>query len=219
MKKELKEDKDANIKLYDKFYKDGGWSHKPMDCRKAVARINILPQIGNWSSKKVLDIGCGMGQDASVIAEDGHYVTGIDLSSEGIEYAKVHFPSVKFICDDLAKHEFVEGEFDVIFSRGMSWYHYELSGINRNGVDVLKETNRLFKFLKKGGIFILGIATHFDGTVRPGGQTLNNKLEDYTGLFSQVGEIIHVSDWAGRKLKTKKDTEGRKNIYVITKKC
>lgn len=229
---------------YDKFYKEGGWSSRPWEWRVELMEKNVFPYIGKHKEvpgseldfqgndpsilpldtrkKRILDIGCGMGQDASLLAEAGHDVTGIDSSPVGIKYAKRQYPNVKFICNDLAKQKFKK-KFDVIFSRGMSWYHYELLGVNSNGIDVPKETKRLFTFLKKGGIFILAIATDFTGTKRSSDRTpdsifINNKLDDYIKLFSQFGEIIYVANWEGKKLKTQADTKGSGGIYIITRK-
>ena len=211
-KKSLKTDPEE---CYDKFYSKGGWGDKRnWEWRRDMAKKCIFPAL----SKKILDIGCGMGQDAFLLAEYGHDVTGIDISLEGIKYGRKHYPKVKFICNDLAKQEFKKEEFDVIFARGMSWYHYGLLGVNKNGVNVPKETKRLFKFLKKGGIFTLGIATDFSGTKRHNDSTLNNRLEDYTKLFSQFGKIVSITDWDGKVIKTQEDTDGAKNIFITTKK-
>jgi len=44
-----------------------------------------------WSQKKVLEIGCGIGTDAKKFSENGANYTGIDLSENSLEIAKKRF--------------------------------------------------------------------------------------------------------------------------------
>jgi hypothetical protein len=81
----------------------------------------------------------------------------------------------------------------------MSWYHYELSGISRMGIDIDEETGKLFEFLKPGGTFVLHIKTDFSGS-KPADNVFDCRLSEFKGLFSQFGEIIHTSNTAGAEL-------------------
>lgn len=45
------------------------------------------------SGKRVIDLACGVGYGAAVLADAGHTVTAIDRSPEAIEYAKKHYNS------------------------------------------------------------------------------------------------------------------------------
>jgi 2-polyprenyl-3-methyl-5-hydroxy-6-metoxy-1,4-benzoquinol methylase len=78
-----------------------------------------LGEISQGKSIKVLDLGCGNGYVASRIAGQGHAVTGVDVSSEGIEIARVSFPGISYqLCsvydDDLLDR--VGGQFDCVVS-------------------------------------------------------------------------------------------------------
>lgn len=42
-------------------------------------------------AEKVLDLGCGVGYGAAILARDGAKVTAVDNASEAIAYAKTHF--------------------------------------------------------------------------------------------------------------------------------
>jgi hypothetical protein len=108
--------------------------------------------------------------------------------------------------------------FDVIFIRGMSWYHYELNGINAKGVDVPASTARLFEYLKKGGLFVLQIQTDFSGR-KPVDGVHQNRLGEYTRLFDRFGDIVHISNWKGRILESESDAEkSGGNIIIATRK-
>lgn len=58
--------------------------------------LRCLAAVSQGKSLKVLDLGCGNGNVASRIAELGHSVTGVDVSTTGIETARVSFPAVAF---------------------------------------------------------------------------------------------------------------------------
>ena len=66
---------------------------------------------------RVLDVGCGQGRDALFIARQGHSVTGVDISPNGIrdltEAAANENLAVKGIVADLTAFT-PEGLFDVI---------------------------------------------------------------------------------------------------------
>lgn len=51
---------------------------------------NLVSYINkNWVSKgKVLELGCGPGRNAIYLANEGFDVTAVDLSIEGIKWAK-----------------------------------------------------------------------------------------------------------------------------------
>ena len=46
---------------------------------------------GDYSEKKVLEVGCGIGTDIYQFAKNGAIVTGIDLTDRAIELVKKRF--------------------------------------------------------------------------------------------------------------------------------
>jgi 2-polyprenyl-3-methyl-5-hydroxy-6-metoxy-1,4-benzoquinol methylase len=78
-----------------------------------------LGEISQGKSIKVLDLGCGNGYVASRIAGQGHSVTGVDVSSDGIEIARASFPGISYhLCsvydDDLLDK--IGGQVDCVVS-------------------------------------------------------------------------------------------------------
>ncbi|WP_414621199.1 class I SAM-dependent methyltransferase [Calothrix sp. CCY 0018] len=67
--------------------------------------LNQHPQFGkNLSSKiKALVVGCGLGDDAEILAEKGFDVTAFDISPTAIDWCKQRFPdsSVNYVVADL----------------------------------------------------------------------------------------------------------------------
>ena len=57
--------------------------------------------ISQGLSLKILDLGCGNGYVASRIAELGHSVTGVDVSTDGIDTARASYHLGSVYDDDL----------------------------------------------------------------------------------------------------------------------
>lgn len=74
---------------------------------------------------KVLDVGCGTGFLSLLLAEQGHVVTGIDLSAEMRAQAAAKAAKARlkadFIAGDAEAPVFPEASFDVIISRHVAW--------------------------------------------------------------------------------------------------
>ena len=203
------------IDHYDDFYSKGGWEYNNWREKRFLVKKIIRP-LKLQKGLKILELGCGTGFHSNLLAKLGFEVVGVDISDAGINYAKKHFPKPTFLNID-AKNlasEFEYEHFDIIFVRGMSWYHYELNGVNGNGVDVPSCTQEFFRFLTQGGIFILQIKTDFSGR-RPDGEIHNNTFNDYVKLFSSCGESILISDFDGKILRNQNDAEKSKNNIII----
>jgi 2-polyprenyl-3-methyl-5-hydroxy-6-metoxy-1,4-benzoquinol methylase len=81
--------------------------------------------LGDVSRKRVLDIGCGDGTNALLLAKLGARVTGVDISSKSIQLAQERAEvnrvadSTQFICAPMEKVDFAEGQFDIIWGDGV----------------------------------------------------------------------------------------------------
>ena len=77
--------------------------------------------LGDLTGKSILDVGCGEGEDAMILARLGAHVTGLDVSPGAIDLARQRAAinavaqRTKFICAPLGEANLPEQSFDVIW--------------------------------------------------------------------------------------------------------
>lgn len=101
----------------------------------------------NANNLKVLDIGCGAGFLTNKLSKNGFDVTGLDISVESLEIAKLYDETkkVKYVNGDAYELPFADASFDIITSIDFL-EHVEFPQ------DVIKEMSRV---LKPKGLFFL----------------------------------------------------------------
>lgn len=103
---------------------------------------------GDLKDKKVLDLGCYMGNSLSMyLAENSKSYLGIDLSDTGIEHLQkrlAHLPHANAEVIDFLSEDFEEEDFDLIYAYGVL-HHFK---------DVDELIFQLKKKLKKGGMIV-----------------------------------------------------------------
>lgn len=69
----------------------------------------VYPDLGDISGRRVLDLGCGIGDQARDLSSRGAYVLGIDANQDLIDHAnRREIPGARFLCDNitnLKQHE------------------------------------------------------------------------------------------------------------------
>jgi SAM-dependent methyltransferase len=133
----------------------------PWDIRQAQPRLMELEALGGFTGE-VLDIGCGLGDNAIYLAIRGHSVTALDGSAAAIEQARARAAqagvSVTFGVADATKLTGYDGRFDTVIDSalfhcldddgrqayaagmyratrpGARWHLYCFSGDNVNGL-------------------------------------------------------------------------------------
>ncbi len=65
-------------------------------------------------ARRILEVGCGTGKHARLMAGHGHHVTALDLAADMIAVAKETPSTVRFLAEDVAKLD--DGNFDVALS-------------------------------------------------------------------------------------------------------
>jgi SAM-dependent methyltransferase len=124
--------------------------------------IELLAPADAPSPPRVLDLGCGGGIAAAVLAESGASVLGIDLSPAQVELARTRVPGAEFRAGDLS--ELTGGErFDAILAVG-EVLNYVPAGGEWPGL--AEPLARCHELLLPGGLLILDLAG--PGRVEPG---------------------------------------------------
>ena len=125
-------------------YSDAEWINKPTIFATQIT--SFFPKTG-----RILDIGCGQGQDSRFFAELGYDVTGVDFSNTGIEFAKKKskgnkYKNLTFDKVDISqKLPFPDSSFDVAYSH-LAIHYFD----DNKTKEIIGEISRI---LKKGGVF------------------------------------------------------------------
>ena len=115
-------------------------------------KLHYLPEVVNFSGykdKKILDVGCGTGNDLTRFARGGANIVGIDLAEHSIELAKNNFKmrglSGDFHIMDGEALEFADNSFDMVYCHTVLHFTPE----------PLKMISEIQRVLKPGGEAIL----------------------------------------------------------------
>lgn len=108
-----------------------------------------LKLMGDVKGKRVLEVGCGGGQNSIVLAKQGAIVSGIDLSEKQIAYARAlakrEDAKVDFFVGDMQDlSRFSDASFDIVVTAVSLLY---VENLDRTFAEV-------YRVLKDGGIFV-----------------------------------------------------------------
>lgn len=133
---------------YDLFYKDKDYP----------AEINFIDSLIRKYSKgnviTILDMGCGTGGHAFLLAEKGYSITGIDISEDMLSIAKEKAKKSKiymdFIKADIRKFD-LNKKFDAVISM------FAVMGYQTKNEDFEKALLSASQHLKPDGLFIFDV--------------------------------------------------------------
>lgn len=148
-------------------------------------RAPVLQSFLTGRGGRLLDLGCHGGYVSSLIESvSGATVTGIDISSEAIAYARAHHPNMTFIVGDLQDpFPFPDASFESVTAFDV------LEHVPKLEV-VLREVHRV---LVPGGVLIIGVPrdTRLFRTV----------WAAWTRLRGAVWQDVHVHDFTSDQLR------------------
>lgn len=164
-------------------YEEQDWINKPS--LFAQMAISFFPK-ADASSKTILDLGAGQGQDTRYFAEHGYNVISTDISDLALELNKSKIDlnlkdKIKVQKLDLSQDfNFQDNTFDIVYAH-LSLHYFDK-------VTTLKIFNQIEKILKPGGIIALIVNSDQDPEYKIG-----QKIEeDYLKIGSVAKRYFNL---------------------------
>jgi tellurite methyltransferase len=81
----------------------------------------LVQMVGPLSGMRALDVGCGEGKNAALLAKLGAEVTGVEICQLALEHAKgLHSCiAVKWVCADVTEESWPSEYFDIVIAYGL----------------------------------------------------------------------------------------------------
>lgn len=118
---------------YQRLLDEHGQSHKALNWGSREGqylRFKILAEIGVLEGKRILDVGCGLGDLAEWLAQNNILTdyTGIDITPGLLARARKNYPGLKFVEGSILDEALLIGQqFDFVFASGI-FYSYKIGG-------------------------------------------------------------------------------------------
>jgi SAM-dependent methyltransferase len=118
-------EEDSTALHYRQLLEEHGQSHRTLNWGSREGqhlRFEVLAEIGNLNEKRILDVGCGLGDLAGWLAENSIQAdyTGLDFTPELIKKARKVYPELRFIQGSVLDESLLVGEnFDFVFASGI----------------------------------------------------------------------------------------------------
>lgn len=134
--------------------------HPDMDL--ASRKKSTIVKTANWildihkekGKLNILDLGCGPGLYTEIFAQNNHSVTGIDISTTSIDYAKKSAQEngldITYLKDDYLSMDLEANTFDLVVL-----IYTDFGVLLPN--DRKRLLDQVFRVLKKGGMFIFDV--------------------------------------------------------------
>lgn len=110
-----------------------------------------IMRFGEWSGKRVLEIGVGLGSDHHSFACAGAKMAALDLSREHLRHTDKHLKleglRTEAVYGDAESNPFADGSFDLVYS----------FGVLHHTPDTQKSIDEIWRVLKPGGTALIGL--------------------------------------------------------------
>jgi len=161
-------------------------------------KTHHLDKYINWHSaegKDILEIGLGIGADASRWAASARSYTGVDLTSEAVEATGIHLKHLNLQGNirqgNAEALEFSENSFDKIYSHGVLHHTNNIQKTFSEIHRVLKPGGEFIVMLYSKGSFNYWIRIQFYFRMRLCFELLKNKI----GITSNGDWALHVKNF------------------------
>lgn len=189
---------------WDELHSQGAMKdYAKMQTEFAEEAIKYFPQ-----QAKVLELGCGLGNDAVFFSQRGYTVVATDFSETAIEQNKRHYDTqqnLSFQVVDMSKPlPFTESEFDVVYARLSLHYFTD------------RETkalfNEIFRILKQGGLFSF-ICKSVDDPLYGQGEQLEKDMFQFKGHIRHFFTVEYAKECLDNKYNIKVLEARKEDFY------
>ena len=173
---------------------DNDWNTSLYDAKHAFVSEygkSLLPLLEPKVGESILDLGCGSGHLAHIIAQSGAHVIGIDSSASMIEAACAAYTDVEFLVAD-AKDFAFPLPFDAIFSNATLHWVRDAEQAVQHIVAALKSGGRFVaEFGGKGNVAMITTA------VEQAMEEIAHTKVDFGWYFPSIGEYASLLEQHG----------------------
>jgi trans-aconitate methyltransferase len=155
-----------------------------IDEHNQVVRFEVLLAVQDISHKKILDVGCGLGDLYKLIKEKNIETdyTGIDIIADFIRLAKEKYPQARFLKQDI--FDIHKEQFDVVLASGA--LSFKVTDNNEYYKDMIK---KMYELAKESVAFnMLDNATHIDDAIYAAYEP--NEIVDFCKTFCDRVEVV-----------------------------
>jgi ubiquinone/menaquinone biosynthesis C-methylase UbiE len=176
--------------FWNEEYAKGIFPRCPYDMVFSFIYRNINKD-ANRSNIRILEVGCGSGNNIWFGATEGFSMTGIDGSHEAIEYARSRLKkdglSADLTVGDFTALPYRANNFDLVFDR---------AAITNCGLSQAKRTvEEIYRVLIPGGKFFFNSYSELHSTAKSGSLTEDNLIVDAPGgSLAGSGQICFYSE-------------------------
>lgn len=154
----------------------------PWDIGRPQPAFEALVNDGEIKPGKALDVGCGTGENAMLLAKSGCTVTGIDLTEDAITKARAKAKERKITVDFIIGNVlelnrfFVENTFDIVIDSGL--FHVMT---DEERPVFARQINRVLK--PCGNYFMMCFSDKESGTIGPRRVSKDEIKETFSPFF------------------------------------
>jgi 2-polyprenyl-3-methyl-5-hydroxy-6-metoxy-1,4-benzoquinol methylase len=161
--------------------------------------LAMLPKSFDQQRIRVLDLGCGNGCLANLLAQQGYEVVGVEESASGVDIAQKTFPDCQFIQGSIydLPSSITNNTFDVVISVEVIEHLYYPRELARAAE----------KCLRPGGRLIL--TTPYNGYLKNIAISVAGKMDKHVTALWDGG---HIKFFSVKTLRTLLETEGFNDI-------
>jgi len=171
---------------YDALYQKGGFGYDAkVDTWRTWVKNHYIAEFGLKPGMCLLDVGCGDGFWAMLLAEHGIEVAGIDQAQSGIEVARHRLPGARFVQANINEPlPFDPGSFDVAFMRGFSC----LGSPAIDSDATVRQLTNVARMVRPGGMLLASTYTTLSGVQDAGSVWVNHRVSTIAAAIEKVAD-------------------------------